>query len=202
MTEALAKTLAESLAETLPATLAGAWERLAEGVADRRSPFHTPALATLGLDGRPRLRTVVLREADPAARRLRVHLDRRSEKAAEIARDPRVALHAYDAAGRFQLRVEGTGALHTDDPVADAAWAAARPMSRKTYAVAPGPGTPLPSGDAYDLPDDAEVGRPHFAVLVVTVARIETLGLAREGHRRARFDWDAGGALAMTWLVP
>lgn len=190
------------MTDDLAETLAGAWGHLGDGVTDRRSPFHTPALATIGLDGRPRLRTVVLREADPAARRLRIHLDRRSEKFLEIAHDPRVTLHAYDAAGRFQIRVEGTGALHADDAVADAAWAAARPMSRKTYAIAPGPGTPLASGDAYALPDDAEVGRRHFSVLVVTVARIETLSLAHEGHRRARFDWDSDGALAMTWLVP
>ena len=39
---------------------------LARGAADRRAAFHTPTLSTVGLDGRPRARTVVMRGLDVA----------------------------------------------------------------------------------------------------------------------------------------
>ncbi len=73
--------------DDLAGCLAEAWRRLEEGAA-HQSGFHTPALATIGRDGAPRLRTVVLRGVDRAARSLRVHCDARSAKAAEIAADP------------------------------------------------------------------------------------------------------------------
>ena len=47
------------------------WQR---GVADRRSPFRTPAIATVGTDGQPEVRTVVLRDAELQSRTLTLHL--------------------------------------------------------------------------------------------------------------------------------
>ncbi|TGD97936.1 pyridoxamine 5'-phosphate oxidase family protein [Methylobacterium nonmethylotrophicum] len=189
--------------DDLEGCLAEAWRRLEEGAA-HQSGFHAPALATIGRDGAPRLRTVVLRGVDRAARTLRVHCDARSDKAAEIAADPRVALHAYDAKAKLQVRIEGAARLHGQDAVARAAWTASRPMSRICYGTIPGPGTPLPAGGAYALPQDeaaAEAGFSEFRVVVLTAARLEFLYLARQGHRRASFTWDGAGASA-TWLAP
>ena len=59
--------------DNLEASLAEAWARLARGVKDRRSAFHTPVLASVGADGVPQVRTLVLRAADPVAWRLRFH---------------------------------------------------------------------------------------------------------------------------------
>jgi pyridoxamine 5'-phosphate oxidase len=73
-----------ALADDLSLTLEEAWSRLTGGVRDRRSPFHTPAIATIGLDGRPRMRTVVLRGADAGQGVLRFHTDLRGGKVAEI----------------------------------------------------------------------------------------------------------------------
>ncbi|KMO12312.1 pyridoxamine 5'-phosphate oxidase family protein [Methylobacterium platani] len=179
------------------------WRRLEEGAA-HQSGFHTPALATIGRDGAPRLRTVVLRGVDRTLRTLRVHCDARSGKAAEIAADPRAALHAYDPKAKLQVRIEGTARLHGQDAVARAAWAASRPMSRVCYATSPGPGTPLAEGGATIQPRDdeaVEAGFPEFRVIVLTAARLEFLYLARQGHRRALFTWD-GEAEAATWLAP
>jgi pyridoxamine 5'-phosphate oxidase len=58
-----------------------AWALLARGVADRRSPFHAPTVASLGLDGRPRARVVILRDCDGAAATLRFNTDRRTTRA-------------------------------------------------------------------------------------------------------------------------
>ncbi|MGY2049474.1 pyridoxamine 5'-phosphate oxidase family protein [Methylobacterium sp. JK268] len=190
--------------DDLAACLAEAWRRLEEGAAHRRGAFHTPTLATAGLDGAPRLRTVVLRGVDPALRSLRFHTDRRSDKAAEIAREPRVALHAYEPGAKIQVRIEGRAEIHGDGPVADEAWAAALPMSRICYGIDPGPGTPIPAGGAYALPADEEAardGRLQFRVVRVTVERLDFLYLAWEGHRRARFTWDEKG-MRGTWVAP
>jgi pyridoxamine 5'-phosphate oxidase len=189
--------------EALDPFLSEAWALLARGVADRRSAVHTPTLATLGLDGRPRARTVVLRGCEPGERRLRFHCDVRSDKFVELGAEPRLALHAYEPGRKLQLRVEGEATLHRADAVADAAWAGSRPMARVCYGSDPGPGAVIPEGGAYRLPDEAatEPGRSFFAAVLVTVARLEMLSLALRGHRRARFTWE-GGRWVGEWLVP
>ncbi|MDP4025086.1 pyridoxamine 5'-phosphate oxidase family protein [Methylobacterium sp. NEAU 140] len=189
--------------DDLDATLAALWRLLAEGAAHGRSGFHLPALATLGADGRPRLRTVVLRAADRATGTLRLHCDRRSDKAAEVLANPACALSAYDGEANVQIRIEGRASLHTGDAAADAAWAGSRAMSRVCYGAEPGPGTALPAGGAYALPDpeDAALGRPHFAAVIVRAEALDFLYLDRRGHRRAGWrraeaGWSGG------WLAP
>ncbi len=190
-------------ADDLDATLRHAWACLTRGVKDRRSPFHTPSIATLGLDGRPRMRTVVLRAVDVAARNFRFHTDIRGLKVAEIKRDPRVALHVYDARDKFQLRMEGRAEIVGEGETADAAWDGSRMMSRACYATQPAPGTEMDAPDGFALPkSDAEInaGRENFSAVVVTVERIETLYLDHAGHRRAAFDLAAQGT--GVWLTP
>lgn len=96
-----------AFADDLDEMLAHAWRQLARGVEDRRSPFHTPSVATIGLDGRPRVRTVVLRGVEPSGARLRVHTDARAGEIAEFDADPRVALHGYDAKGNSRCGSTG-----------------------------------------------------------------------------------------------
>ena len=185
---------------TLEEALAEAFRLLSRGVADRRSAFHTPTLATLGAEGAPNLRTVVLRAFDPAARSLRIHTDRRSVKAAEIAADPRAMLHGYDAGAQVQLRLTGHAMLHLDDETAESAWAASREMSRMCYATPHAPGARLAAPP--EAPRDAEGGRGNFAAVTLRIAALDWLMLAHAGHRRARFAWDAEGRLDASWRAP
>jgi hypothetical protein len=190
--------------DDLEATFAELWRLLADGAAQGRSGFHLPALATRGAAGAPRLRTVVLRAADRDAGTLRFHCDRRSDKAAEILAHPACALAAYDEAAKVQIRIEGDAALHTDDAVADAAWAGSRAMSRVCYGSEPGPGTALAAGGAYTVPDEAaagSAGRPHFAAVVVRAERLDFLYLDRRGHRRAVWRRSEAGWRG-TWRAP
>ncbi|MEI6161053.1 MAG: pyridoxamine 5'-phosphate oxidase family protein [Roseococcus sp.] len=188
-----------SHADDLAAVRSAAFALLARGVTDRRSPVHTPTLASIGLDGTPRARTLVLRGFDATARSLRLHSDRRSEKFAELTQDPRCALHAYDAAAQVQIRLEGIASLHTDDAVAEAAWQASQPFSRMCYAIEPGPGVAIAAPQP--APQDAVAGRAHFGVILLHMHSLEWLWLSAEGHRRARLDWLPGEERA-TWLVP
>lgn len=189
--------------DDLDASFAELWRLLAEGAAQGRSGFHLPTLATRSADG-PRLRTVVLREADAAAGTLRFHCDRRSDKATELAADPACALAAYDGATKIQIRIEGRASLHTDDALAEAAWVGSRAMSRVCYGADPAPGSVLAAGDAYSLPDEetaAVSGRPHFCAVVVEARRLDFLFLDRRGHRRA--GWRRGPeGWSGSWVAP
>jgi pyridoxamine 5'-phosphate oxidase len=190
---------------SLDEALAACWRALQEGVRDRRSPAHTPVLSTVGLDGRPRSRVVVLREAEPSRRLVRFHTDRRSAKAFEIERDPRVSLLVYDAPAKLQIRLEGSAVLHASGPEAERAWNASRPFSRVCYGIDPGPGSAIGDCDAFALPiepDLVEAGRSNFMAVIVTIAGVEMLSLRHEGHRRARFEWTGDGELSGTWLAP
>ena len=188
--------------DDLEGSLAEAWQLIGRGVADRRSPFHTPTVATTRPDGPPALRTVVLRGAVPSDWTLRFHTDVRSAKVAELQADPRIALHFYDPGRKVQIRIDGRAQLRTGGP-ASAFWAAMKPHSRACYRAESGPGqaldTPLPAPPGGAGPDDW--GRENFAVVSVAAARLEWLYLAARGHRRARFERHEG-RLSATWLAP
>ena len=155
-------------------------------------------------DNRPAVRTVVLRAFDPESRVLRFHTDVRSSKFGEIAAEPNVALHFYDAIKKIQIRVDGDARLHLDDGTAACAWTSMRPFSRACYRVEPGPGTvievPTVVRSSSDM-QDRKAGRDNFAAVCVSMERIEWLYLAARGHRRAQFEWNEG-SLSATWLVP
>ena len=191
----------------LDATFAAAWEMLRLGVEDRRSGFHHPVIATIGLDGEPRQRVMVLRDVNAATATLRVHTDLRSMKIAEIGRDNRVSLLAYDPVEKIQIRIEGHGTLHRDDAIAEGAWATSRRMSKVCYGTLPAPGASLASGSDFTLPDAMDdamlsAGRSNFAALLIRARRFEWVYLAHEGHRRAIFARDDQDGWAGSWLVP
>ena len=184
--------------------------QLARAVRDRRSAFHLAVLASTGLDGFPAARTVVLRAADGASRSLRVHTDRRSPKAAELAADPRVALLFYDPQARLQFRFRAYATLHADDATAHDVWTGVAATSRRCYlGLAPGTPSATPiSGLPADLearapsPGESAAGRPNFAVVQARLRGLDWLHLAAGGHRRARFDWPEDGAPTATWVAP
>ncbi len=194
--------------DDLDAVQSGIWQRLVRGKADRRSPLHTPVVGTADGD----LRVMVLRAVDPTTGRLRFHTDARSPKLAQIGGDAPVSLLFYDAGAKVQLRCRGVGRAEQSGPLADAAWAATAATSRRCYlataapsTVAAAPTSGLPPEWEGVVPDLAATtaGRANFAILLVTLTRIDWLYLAHSGHRRALFarpsaadDWTG------QWLVP
>jgi hypothetical protein len=187
-------------AGSLDEALAEAFRRFARGVADRRSAFHTPTIATVSADGAPRARTMVLRRFDPAGRQLLLHTDRRAGKLDDIAREPRVAVHVYDARAGLQVRLRASARIHIGDAVARAGWNAGAPRSRACYAIDPAPGTEVSAPPP--APTDEAAGQGNFAVLELTFVSLEWLWLFHGGHRRARFTWAEDGTRHAAWLVP
>jgi hypothetical protein len=161
---------------TLAEILASAWALLVRAAADPRHPGRIVQLATAGRDGAPRLRSVVLRGVDPVARVLCLHTDR----------------------ARMQLRLAGAAAVLTDGPVWRTAWEATPIGSRADYAQADPPGTlaAVPPGEPTH-PQPMQ----NFAVILLTIDRLDWLRLAPGANRRAGFAWDSG-AVQGSWLVP
>lgn len=187
----------------LDLTLAEAWSLLTAGAASRNEAFHTPAVATISRDGRPAVRTVVLRGADPKGWRVRFHTDARAAKVPEIEANPAIEIHAYDGGRKTQVRLSCLASVHKSDRVAEDAWRASPLGCREIYRIQPTSGRPLSSPDEVgaERVGGEDAGRGNFCVVDCKVEALEWLYLAARGHRRARFAW-AGGELTKTWLVP
>lgn len=184
------------LLSSLRAEAEGALE---EGVRNRKSPWRCLSLATVGRDGDPELRNMVLRGFDPTDRKLRFHTDVRSAKWAQLEQRPIVSVLGYDQARQLQIRLRGVATCHHNDATAQAAWDKSHLMSRACYAAAHDPGTPVdgpPSAPAY-----CETGAQHFGALVARYAEMEVLKLSSGGHLRARFWWN-DETYHETWLAP
>jgi pyridoxamine 5'-phosphate oxidase len=183
------------------------WRRLsadlAKATASGRHLLHLVTVATLGEDGFPLMRTVVLRGFDAERRELWFHTDIRSPKAGQIARDGRVALHWYDAQARLQIRIAAEASVHHADQIARQAWLDSQPMSRACYGSPAAPGTPLtefpvpPSSPAADDP----TGLANFAVIRCRFTAVELLALHASGHERILLQVD-GNCPTMMILAP
>jgi len=194
--------------EDLPTILADAWRLLVRGGADRRSPLHTPAVASVDAAGLPQARVMVLRKADPAAGTLRFHTDARSPKVAQLDGQP-VCVLGYHPGENIQLRISGIARIGRDNSEVDGIWNQSTLFARRCYLAQQAPGTPLP-GPASGLPawiegqqpteDQIGPARPNFAVLWVGVTAIDWLHLANSGHRRALFR--ASDGWAGEWVAP
>lgn len=187
-----------------------AWALLSEGARSRRSPMHTPVLATIDRAGLPSQRVLVLRAADRETATLRFHSDARSPKVTEIGDGAAVHVLAYHPEAKVQLRLSGTARVETAGAAVDAAWEAATLFARRCYLAEAAPGSPLASpGSGLPVwvegrePGDAEVrpARANFALLLVELTRIDWLHLANGGHRRVVFD-RSGGKWRGQWVVP
>jgi pyridoxamine 5'-phosphate oxidase len=181
------------------------WRLLSRGVVDRKSGFHHATVASIGVNGQPRLRTVILRGCIPANWSLRFHTDTRSAKIDELSNDPRISLQFYDPAKKIQIRLDGKASVHHEGELADTAWRETRTFSRQCYGIMPGPGTLIKAGDDYFLPETTEeataTGRKNFCAVVFEASSFEWLYLASTGHRRASYKKTPDGYQAK-WLAP
>ena len=185
---------------SLPELRALIADALADAARDVRDPWRTPVLATFSPAAGPQARTVVLREADLAQRRLTAWTDPRAPKAGQLGADPRAGWCFHDGVRRMQLRVSTEVRVHQGDAVAQAAWAKVPAGNLMNYRTAKPPGTVI----GHESPDDTAAdaaGPAHFAVLSATVTELDWLWLGDAVHRRARFRWNGTG-WDEAWLVP
>ncbi|WP_126226519.1 pyridoxamine 5'-phosphate oxidase family protein [Burkholderia ambifaria] len=198
--------MSDPASESLTQTYDRLWSCLESGVGAQRSPFTMVQAATLGIDRAPKVRTIVLRQVSRADRLLTFHTDARSEKVAELRRDPRIAVVANDLDALVQIRAEGVASICDDETQRRAIWQSSRPHTLLLYRAPLRPGTPIESAEEAHVtpsPGDAltDDGYRNFCLVHVTVTRIDWLELARAGHRRAIFDVNDDGYEGR-WIAP
>lgn len=166
---------------------------------DPQASFRYPVLATIGRDGMPNGRVLVLRTADPATWQATLHTDSRAEKLAELAANNAAMLVFYDHGAGLQLRLKGSMATIRDTAARKAVWNALADSNRPNYRADPPTGSVLGAAGDGIGPDDDQTGFENFTVLTFSAATVDVLKLARTGNRRYRLDLSKG---TDTWLVP
>lgn len=171
------------------------WKELGRASVDRHHAWRTPVLATLGCDGSPNARTVVLRKVDTNQQTLCFYTDARSAKVSELTKEPKAALTFWSGRLNWQLRVKVEISVATDGPELQALWQRVQQSaSAGDYMATEAPGTERPTGfsTAQNLSGDH-----HFALLNAQVLQMDWLELGRGGHRRSSMSADT-----WQWLVP
>lgn len=187
----------------LQEVLAHAWALLARAARATGSPLHAPVLATVGLDGEPDARTVLLHSVDPEHRRLYVNTDRRSLKYAELSQTARAMLVFFDPRGRTQLRLRADIEMHHHDDLTERTWRELPGASRRPYATVAAPGTPASSATAGAPAEVGELaGYDNFIVLEARPIQLDWLHFGATGPRRAVFRWADTGEVDASWLYP
>ena len=149
-----------------------------------------PVLATASDDHGADARMLVLRHFDREARVLELHTDSRAPKVAQLRANPACALLFFDHRSKVQVRVRGEARVHTDDAMADAAFARAPKGSLDDYRGAP-PGARLDQE-----PRRSEAARDNFAAIRIGMVQADWLTLSRSGHERALVDFSRDKAEA------
>lgn len=182
------------------------WDCLAAAVCEEDLPFKVMQAATIGLDGSPSVRTVLLRGVSEQRNLLTFHTDLRSPKVAELSRDPRIALVGVDTVRNLQIRVSGETRIVRDEQRRLDAWQSSPDHELIAYRTRVAPGTPMAdAGDA--LPEAEGVPGPdegfkHFCVVEVHPTKLDWLDLSgAEGPRRACYRRE-GDAWAHSWIAP
>ena len=180
---------------TLPETLNTVWTILSEHVFGTGPERPHAILATSDMNQCPQLRAVSMRSVNRATGDLEIYTDLKSHKVEEITHNPNVSVLVWRPDVRVQLRLSGTGTIIRGEQVADK-WHALPPDGRLNYSHQHTPGRPIKHADDYDQVPSQD----RFAVLKVTVRKIDYVSLAESGHSRAEFstddDWQG------QWLSP
>lgn len=163
------------------------------------NPFRLLQLASIGLDGRPKARTVVMREANEQTGTLTFYLDSRSAKYKEISHSRFVALSSFDPLRTVQLRMEGEANFILDAESRHEHWESLKPASRELFGRACSPGIVINGPNEFF--EDNTISDEHFSVLTVTITEMEWLDTSKSRHIRCRFARLKQG-WRMDWLAP
>ncbi|WP_420460601.1 pyridoxamine 5'-phosphate oxidase family protein [Neolewinella sp.] len=184
-----------------------AWDLILAGADSGDHPFGLTYVASVGGQGVPRQRTVVLRSADRKLAELRTYTDRRSIKAHELKANNLVSYLFWDPDTRIQF--SGHGPTHWL-PRAEAreVFNQLPKHGRKAYATQQPPSTPLERADDGLPPDWAELSQQqtdyavaNFGVLVTRIQYADVLRLDREQNLRLTAS-RSGNDWTLRWIVP
>ena len=181
--------------DSLLAIVTEVWATLGRAAVDKQSPLRWFTLATVSPDGQPEARTVVLRGVDRSLRRLTLYTDRRAAKVLALTANPTASCHFFDARRMLQYRLVGKAEILTEGPRWDEHFHRLPPTATEDYAALLAPGSVGVSKR------DTALAADYFTVVDVTVDSLDWLNLSRDGHLRARFDWQGQNTFA-EFIVP
>lgn len=171
------------------------WATLKRASADRNAPMRWPTLASVDDQGHAQLRTIVLRSVDSFARTLTAYTDARSEKITQLAKTPRVQLHFFDPRKMLQIRLDADTIIHSEGPFWNTRWCALTDRAKGDYATITAPGKSGAAGK------DLVQAEENFRVLEFSALRADWLSLGRDGHARAKINWEDGRTIG-DWVTP
>ncbi|WKK80756.2 pyridoxamine 5'-phosphate oxidase family protein [Marivirga arenosa] len=163
---------------------------------DPKSAYRYIVFNTISEDF-PNTRYVVLRKFDKKELELYVYTDYRSGKVHEIEANPRVSILAYDKQKKLQLKLKTHAKLHYKDEVSNHHWNSII-SGKESYNTKLNPGKPIESlTEGHKL--KPEIDDKHFTVIILKLQLMEVLQLNKEGHIRAKFDFENSD---QSFLVP
>ena len=137
------------------------------------------SLGTIGLDGSPKVRTMVYRGFTSDSQDLMLSTDARSAKINEIQADPRMSVAWYFPITWQQLRMEGVARITTSDadPEAMRCFQLLSPKTRASFA-APYPSiSPLDAFSSEDPPFDLDLALCNFRLLSFRIRQMTLVNL-------------------------
>jgi len=173
-------------------------KHLHQGATDPKHPFHFVNLCTLDSQ-QPDCRYVVLREVDEDLQ-LFFYTDSRSEKVAQISKNPNVSLLFYYAEERCQVKINGKAQICSNKEMLAEHWNNVLPEAQKAYQSVLAPKKPI-SQPEEGWEQEKGYQSKYFSVMTILPEQIECLQLDREGHLRIAFEKE-NKAWVSAWLVP
>lgn len=185
------------------------WNMLFQATVKRNDPMRTPVMGTVSPNG-PRLRTVVLRQADTQQKKLLFFTDIRSSKIQEIGQTPAISTLYWHPQKKVQIRCRGQASWSHQDKQCREIWEKLNAAGRRSYATGEAPGTSVAAStdgvpDAWnEMTGEAQtrLAFAHFAIIHQDVEEMEGLHLEQNGHQRALFQRKSDDRWSATWLIP
>jgi pyridoxine/pyridoxamine 5'-phosphate oxidase len=165
------------------------WSAL-EGGTKSRAPFNLLQVATVAHDGKPSVRTIVLRQFRRGPGELFFVTDAGSAKMSELRFNNHVSLVGYDPATWTQIRLSGLASVSQDEDERLAQWKMLSTRTRRSF---------LPRDAGFRVDDQAceegagpqiqlSVPPAAFALVKVTLVTVELLDVFDEEHVQYNFN--------------
>lgn len=146
----------------------------------------------------PKVRTIVLREANQMLWTLAVYSDSRSPKCQELLKHGRAQLVFWSPKLSWQLRVSVNAKVYGEGNVVETAWARmSQSKSSRDYLSNQAPGSDIIQDNSKDVFSSHAADNHYLVVLSLQVISMDWVELGRELHRRARIDPD--GSVKPLW---
>jgi len=165
------------------------WSAL-EGGTKSHAPFNLLQFATVAHDGKPSVRTIVLRQFTRRPGELFFVTDAGSAKMSQLRSNNHVSLVGYDPATWTQIRLSGLASVSHDENERLAQWNMLSTRTRRSF---------LPRDAGFRVDDQAceegagpqiqlSVPPAAFALVKVTLVKVELLDVSDEEHVQYNFN--------------